>query len=398
MATPDVIIAGLGTMGAAAAMALTRAGKRVLAFDRFAPPHLLGEHGGRQRMFRMSYYEHADYVPLLVRARDMWLELDSARKKGNGRAIYEETGAVYVGRDGDELIEGSLGAARTHGLAHEDILGDAIGQRFPQFAMGYPGKEQAGAHAVWEGKAGFLRCEEAVGAMIDAAQRAGAVVRSNEPVLSWEADRAGVRVLTEAGIFTARALVLCAGPWSGDLLLGLGLRLRECSVGLRVTRQVQAWVRPEHAHNFAAPGFCCWARQLEPFGLLYGFPVDPTTGLMKVAVHRLGPYVNPDSVDRVVSDADVREVQEQIDTHLCGAGRVAEASVCLYTNSADLHFIIDRHPAHPNVVLACGFSGHGFKFAPVVGEVVARLLDGPSVPHPAVFLGLERFAHLGGTA
>lgn len=372
----DVIVAGLGTMGAATMRSLRARGLRVLGIDRFHPPHALGEHAGRQRMFRMSYYEHPDYVPLLRRAFAEWTRM----RTPSGARVFERTGALYLGRPDGDLVSLSARAARIHGLSHEIVDAPEIAKRWPMLR---PDADHVG---LWEADAGFIRSESAVEAMLwdRTGADAGSAWLFDEPVLSWDADGSGVEVRTARSGHHAGALVVTAGPWSAALLRGAGVRLT-------VTRQVQAWTRPLESDPFGIDRQPCWAIELS-HGLLYGFPRDHGAKDVKAALHRTGDVTDPDRVTRSVTGADTSELLSLLDAHVPRAGPLSSASVCLYTNSLDGHFIIDRHPEHANVVLGCGFSGHGFKFAPVIGDILADMAVDHACPHPAPFLSLRRLA------
>ncbi len=320
-------------------------------------------------MFRMSYYEHPEYVPLLRRALTLWRGLPATT------AHLHLTGAVYLGPPDGEVVTGAARAAGWHELPHELLTASQLRDRFPEFCV----PEHYTALA--ERDAGFVIPELAVARMLSEFQ---GELFPETPIESWCAEPGRVSVRAGGREFHARSLVLAAGPWSGELLQDLG-------VSLTVTRQVQVWLRPREPEPFALGRFPCWAIEL-PRGLLYGFPIMPGSSAMKIALHKPGAVVHPDRVDRTISDLDTGEVVDLVARCLPGAlGPIERASVCLYTNSADGHFILDRHPRHPNVIIASGFSGHGFKFAPVIGEIATTLALDPEAPHPAPFLSLSRF-------
>lgn len=369
----NILIIGAGTMGAAAALACTRAGLSVLALDRFNPPHTQGEHHGEVRMFRMSYYEHPSYVPMLRAALDGWRELE----RETGESILNLTGALYLGAADSELITGSLRAAREHSLPHESLIATDIRARFPLF--------QVPDHwlGLFERDAGYVHCERAVRAMLAAASRTGRFdLRTNEIVESWAADSKGVTVRTRNAEFHAAAAIITAGPWSGQILRGL-------NIPLTVTRQVQAWA---HLDNPAAfRDLPCWAIDLAGRGLLYGFPALSGAREAKLARHGRGEPADPDSLDRSARANDVHDFLPFASqyTPALSSGPF-RTSICLYTNSPDGHFVIDRHPQSSNVVFAAGFSGHGFKFAPAIGTMLHALATKPGEPHGAPFLSLSR--------
>lgn len=371
----DVIVVGVGTMGAAACDALARRGARVLGLERFGVPNAMGAHHGQSRMFRMAYYEHQDYVPLLKEAFGAWQELE----RRSGVKLFHVTGGVYCGRPEGELVRCSTESARTHGLEFEGLAHAELSRRYPQLVLpeGYAG--------IYEPKAGFVVPELAVAAMAAEAMKAGAEIHGQERVLDWEVDGSGVRVETDLGEYGAAKLVVTCGAWSSSILGDLGVKLV-------VTRQVLGWVWPRRPGAFALGKMPVWAVEHGDGSLHYGFPkVDWHPGF-KLARHAKGRVVDPDSLDRRPAAEDEHEFRPFLKRHIPEAdGPLLSMSVCTYTNSPDSHFIVDRHPEHPEVSIACGFSGHGFKFAPTIGEVLADLaLEGKS-PRPVGFLGLHRF-------
>lgn len=351
----DVIVVGLGGMGSAAARSLAGRGARVLGLEQFGPAHAFGASHGGSRIIRLAYFEHPSYVPLLRSAYDLWgrLEHDS------GRALLSRCGGLFMGPGDSEIFAGTLQAAREHGLAHEVLDGAQIRRRYPVFAA------DDSMMAVFEDVAGVLVPESAVEAHLDLAARAGADLRFHTPVLSWAAGDDGVAVTAADGTHQAGGLVLTPGAWAPGLL-----RLPELS--LRVERRLQLWFAPGGDHDaFADVPLWMWER---PDGLqFYGLPLRD--GAVKVALHNWGDVCDPDTVDRVVGEHEVAEVREVLRPTVPDlAGDLVRASVCTYTRSADDHFVVAAHPAHPRVAIACGFSGHGFKFAPVIGEVLADLV------------------------
>lgn len=376
-----VIVIGLGTFGAAALWALRgrggesafRPSDSVIGFDRFSPPHDRGEHAGLQRMFRMAYAEHPGYVPLLRRALELWRSVPTPP---GGAPHLCMTGGVYAGPPEGELVGGTLRAAREHGLVHR-ILSAEEAHRDAAIVL------PPGYAAMHEEPAGFLAPEEAVARMLRAAREGGADARTDETVLGWNAGEDGCVVRTAKGAYLCERLVIAAGPWAGHLLGDL-------KPMLRVSRQVQVWIKPKRPERFALGVFPCFAVDMPGGGLLYGFPMMPGSGEMKVAIHRPGETADPDAIDRSVRPEETDEVLREVERYLPEAcGPVVRATVCMYTNSPDGHFVIDHHPGHARVVLACGFSGHGFKFAPAVGELLAGMaLGGVQAPE---FLRLSRF-------
>jgi sarcosine oxidase len=372
----DCTVIGLGGFGSAAAYAAARRGLKVLGLEQFAPAHDRGSSHGETRIIRRAYFEHPDYVPLLHRSYALWESLASVA----GRELYRRTGLILVGPAQGEAVAGTLQAAREHGLAIEELSAGDARQRFTAFRF-----EESDA-VVYEHDAGWLPVEACVAAHLDAARSAGADLRFGETVHDVQADRSHVRVTTDRATYAAACLVVAAGPWSGAVLADLQLPLV-------VRRKVQLWF-PVHSQGAAAhaasPGFLFE----RPAGVFYGFPcIDGQ--VVKVAEHSGGEAViEPLNVDRALRDADSAPVAEFVRHSLPLLNpQPRRHSVCMYTMSPDGHFIVDRHPRLSNVAIATGFSGHGFKFTPVVGEALLDLVTEGRTDIPIEFLRLARLAN-----
>ena len=365
MSSHDVIV--VGGAGSAACGHLARRGARVLGLERDTIPTVRSSHG-QSRMIRCAYYEHPDYVPLLLRSWELWQELNEI----SGRTCLVPTGGLYAGPAGCELVEASIEAARLHELDHERLDHAAMRERFPQFEL------PEHFTGMYEPKAGFLVPEWCIEAHVDAARRHGADVREGIEVLEWSVEHDSVVVTTPRA-----SSKVAPGALRRSLMPTLGDIAR-----LVLTRQPLVWVRPAEPDSLAlAPA--CWAADRAEGGLHYGFrwsrlparrvQMAGTSVLRSIRADRDRPGDEDDSL-------------AFIDAHLPAArGPVEAVGICMYTNTDDEHFIIDRHPEHPQVTVAGGFSGHGFKMASVVGEIVADLaLDGRT-GHPIGFLGLHRF-------
>ncbi|MHC5024933.1 MAG: N-methyl-L-tryptophan oxidase [Planctomycetota bacterium] len=371
----DVIVIGLGAMGSAACLELARRGRRVLGLERHGIPHAQGSSAGESRVIRLCYYEHPDYVPLLRRAYELWDDLSEAA----GEPLLHRTGGLYAGAEDGSFIQGNLRAAAAHDLPIEQLGAADLRRRYPVFQL--PGDHVG----VWEPDAGFLRPERIISVSAELAMQRGADLRGREASLDWEAHEEGVTVRTDRATYEADHLVLCAGAWSGRLLAELG-------VELVVTRQVLAWVQPRRPELFAPGAFPVWGVDDPDGHFYYGFPMDPRgrPGL-KIARHFEGRPTDPESIDRTPTPADEDEVRPILEHLLPDArGPFLSMAICMYTNSPDGHFIIDHHPRHERVTIACGFSGHGFKFATVVGEILADLAIDGTTSHPIDFLRLDR--------
>jgi sarcosine oxidase len=358
----DVAVAGLGAMGSAAAFHLARRGGKVLGLDRFTPPHAFGSSHGQTRIIREAYFEHPMYVPLVQRAYELWAELERA----SGRDLLRITGGLMIGRPDGVLVSGARRSAEQHRLPHELLSAADVVNRFPALR---PADDMV---AVWEPRAGILFPEACVGAHLTLARAHGATLRYEEPVVSWHSDGDGVRVVTARGEYHAGQLLLTAGSWIGSLLPQLHLPFS-------VERQVMLWFAARANPAQFAPARCpihLW--ETSPQGFFYGLP-DLGDGV-KLAIHHAGDRADPDRLRREVSDAEVASVRELLRRFLPDAdGALRASEVCMYTNTPDEHFWIDRHPQHPQVLIASPCSGHGFKFSSVIGEVLAELLiDGRS--------------------
>ncbi|HEY7117778.1 MAG TPA: N-methyl-L-tryptophan oxidase [Tepidisphaeraceae bacterium] len=371
----DVIVIGVGAMGAATCYHLARRGARVLGLEQFALVHAMGSSHGHTRMIRLAYYEHADYVPLLRRAYELWDDLERA----TGERILYRTGGVYMGPPEGEIVAGALLAARQHNLAHEQLSHADLARRHPQFQL------PQNFVGVWEPEAGFLLCEKSIGLLARLALEHGATLHAHERVRQVDFTPRGVTVSTDAATYSAAKAVFCGGPWSGKLLADLG-------VPLVVTRQPLGWLWPRNPADFALGRFSVWGIEQPDGSLAYGFPMMSDLPGLKLARHGRGAVTDADTVSRDPTDVDHAEIIKIAQTYLPTAiGATLATRICLYTNSPDSHFILDHHPATDHACLACGFSGHGFKFATVIGEVLADLATTGKTDLPIQFLGLQRF-------
>jgi sarcosine oxidase len=369
----DVIVAGLGAHGSSAAYRLAARGASVLGFDRFARGHTLGSSGGRSRIIRLSYYEHPDYVPLLRSAWKLWRDLEAT----SGEHLLTETGGLYAGDPAGDLVSGALESARRHALEHEVLDAAALRARYPLFAW------PDGWHGVFERQAGWLAPELCIETHLRLAEDGGAVLRFEEPILSWESTRDGVRATTTTGTFEARQLVIAAGAWVSQLAPSLAAELS-------VERNVLFWFEPT-AEREAFARLPIYIVD-DTDRIFYGFPYVEGQGV-KVAGLHFGDTADPDSVDRVASAKDEERVRAWLRRRMPLAnGERRDAKVCLYTNTPDANFVIDRLADHPNVVVASACSGHGFKFSSVIGEILADLVLDGETRHPIGFLSSERLA------
>jgi sarcosine oxidase len=369
-ATYDVAIAGLGAMGSAVAYHAARRGLSVAGFDRFAPPHTLGSSHGETRIVREAYFEDPCYVPIVQRAYDLWHALE----RESGERLMLRTGGLMLGPPDGSCVSGARASGDQHRLPYETLDAAEIRARFPAL------RAEDGTAGVYEPRAGILYPEACVRAHLESAQRAGATFMPDEPALSWRADGAGIEVITAKGSYRAARLVLAAGAWLPALLADVRLPLA-------VTRQPLFWFVPRaNPETFEPDRLPIWIWEWTRERFIYGFPA--LGGEVKVAVHHEGEPADPDGARRLLAPAEIEVMRERLRRFVPDAdGPLSRAAVCLYTNTPDGHFAIDRHPGNPSVVILSACSGHGFKFSSAIGEIAVQLALAERVP-----FDLGRFA------
>lgn len=378
----EVVVVGLGAVGSAALEQLARRGCRVLGLDRFRPAHERGSSHGRTRIIRQAYFEHPAYVPLVLRAYELWQDLE----RHSGRSLLVRTGLLQVGPRDGAVIDGVLASARAHDLPVETLSAAEVAQRWPGFRL------PVDSVGVYEAAAGILRVEDCVQAQLDQAVALGAEILCGAAVTSWEVRGGQVEVACDGERFLATRLVLAGGAWAAELLGSLRLPLV-------VLRKPQFWFRAEAEEYRADRGCPAYLFEL-PAGVFYGFPTlgggGLEEGVLKVAEHSGGePVADPLAVDRNQREADRERVANFLREHLPRvSAHVVDHRVCLYTMTPDRHFVLDQMPGLPQVVYAAGLSGHGFKFAPVLGAALADLALTGESPLPIEFLRAERLARL----
>ncbi|MFM1650782.1 N-methyl-L-tryptophan oxidase [Brevibacillus sp. B_LB10_24] len=373
----DVIVIGLGSMGSTAIYQLAKRGQRVLGLERFGPAHDQGSHHGGSRIIRQAYFEDPAYVPLLLRAYELWEQIE----RESGADIMTITGGLMMGKPDSMTLRGSLESAKRWNLPYEMLDAKEIKSRFPAFN---PTPDLVG---LYEANGGFVRPEASVYTHLCQAERHGAELHFHEAVTAWEAAPygEGVRVTTEKGVYEAGRLIVCPGAWAPDVLADLG-------VSFAVERGLMMWFEPVNG--------------LEPFRIgkhpiyiweddgahLYGFPAQ---GLscegVKIGGFYAGTPCTTDTIDRQVHDHEIEEMRGYIrDRFPALNGKFIRAKTCFFTFTADQHFVVSPHPRHPQVAIAAGFSGHGFKFASVVGEILADLTTVGTTSHPIELFRPER--------
>lgn len=381
IANYDVIVIGVGSMGASACYHLAKQGHKVLGLEQFDIPHELGSHAGQSRIIRKAYGEASDYVPLLERAYENWRTLESE----TGEQVYYETGLVYFGAKSESFLETVKQSSKQYNIPVNQLSETDCLKKYPQFNL------PANFERLEEPKAGLLTPERSILLMVQQAILNGAVIRTKEQVLEWKRENGVITVNTNRGTYKAKKLVITAGPWAGRMIPKLDPQLK-------VTRQALAWVQPKKWENFALGQFPCW-NVLTGDRDFYGFPVLPVGKFggpigLKLAMHYPGGEVtDPDKVNRNTKESDENVLIQFLKEYMPdGYENILTMKTCLYTNSPDENFIVDYLPEYDNdVVIAAGFSGHGFKFASVIGEILTDLAISRSTSLPINFLSAQRF-------
>ena len=369
------IVLGVGGMGSATAYHLARRGVDVLGLERFDVPHAKGSSHGITRIIRRAYYEHPSYIPLIERAYDLWDDLEDR----TGRRLLHVTGSVDAGPPDSDVFAGSRRSCEEHGIDHEVLTAEELHERFPGYRL------PDDYRALYQPDGGFLVPEQCIVAHTEAALEAGAVVRAREPVTDWSpTGDGGVRVETEKGEYVADELVVTAGAWNADFVDGLqGLAVPE--------RQVLAWFQPEVPDRFEPENFPVWNLRT-PAGRFYGFPVYDVPGFKLGKYHHRDEQVDPDDWHREPEPEDERLLRDFTERYFPdAAGPTVRLATCMFTNTPDKHFVLDSLPDAPQVAVGAGFSGHGFKFASVIGEILADLAVDGRTDHPIDMFRLDRF-------
>ncbi len=360
--TYDVIVLGIGGMGSATVYELAKRGRKVLGLEQFNIGHEFGSSHGIHRIIRLAYAEDPRYVPLLRRAYELWREIEH---RTNERLLFI-TGGVDGGPEGGSIVQGSLRSCQEHALPHEILDPAELRRRFPAFHF------SKGMVAVYQPDAGFVLSERAIIAYVMAAQDMGAEIHACERVRSWEVARRRVLVRTDRGVHQARSLVITAGAWAAKVLP----LLRKPRLAVP-ERQVVIWTQPRRPEYFrlgAFPIFNMDAVEGPRTHHYYGLPIFGYPGFKFGKYHHFEEEVDPDRMDRESHRRDENLLRRAIRKYFPDAdGPTMALRTCLFTNTPDEHFVIDLHPEFPNVSIAAGFSGHGFKFASVVGEILADL-------------------------
>ncbi|HWQ15988.1 MAG TPA: N-methyl-L-tryptophan oxidase [Roseiflexaceae bacterium] len=369
----DAIVIGGGVAGCAAAYHLARGGRRTLLLEQYAIGHANGSSHGHSRIIRLAY-DAPGYVRLMQAAYPLWRALEEE----TGAALMLQTGGLDLGPPGAPGLAAIRAALLEVGVPFEELDRAALRGRFPQFAV------PVETAAIYQADAGILDADRCVAALAAAARAHGAVMHEGEAALRLAPTSGGVEVETGQRRYGAERLVLCAGSWAGPLLRQLGLDLP-----LTVTKEQVAFFRP---HDLAPyrPGRMPIFIEHAGAHSVYGFPVFGLPGV-KVALHAAGPAIAPEDEDRAPDEARLAELRERATTLLPGlTGEVLYAVTCRYTMTPDEHFILDLHPAYPQVVVGSACSGHGFKFGVLTGRILADLAERGATGYPIEMFRIGR--------
>ena len=374
MPSYDAIVIGVGGMGSAAVYHLARRGLQVLGLEKHAIPHEMGSSHGYSRMIRYTLQEHPSYVPLVRRSYELWHEMEETA----GEELMVTTGSIRAGAPDSPFFLNAQEACDLHSIPYEILTASEVNKRFP----GYRFPEEISS--VYQADGGFLLPERCIVTHVQAAERAGADVHSQETVLDWEVRGDGVQVRTDRDTYTAGRLVVTAGPWAANLV-------PELAAYAVPERQVMGWFQPKRPELYAAEAFPVFGVFTEE-GRYYGFPSHAVPGFKIGRAHHLLQKVDPDAIDREVHPEDEDILRQAVNRYFpLAAGKLLDGKTCMYTNTPDEHFMIGTLDGQPQVSVAAGFSGHGFKFASVIGEIMADLSQNGATEHDINLFRLDRF-------
>ena len=357
MSNYDVIVAGIGGMGAATCWQLARRGQRVLGIERFDIPNTYGSSHGVNRIIRLAYFEHPSYVPILRRAYALWREAEQLA----GEQLLYVTGYLDVGPPGSAIIDGTLESCREHGIHHEVLAAADVQRRFPAYRL------PSAFRAVYQQDGGFVVSERAIVAHVRMAQELGAEVHAREAIHGFEPTASGgVRVTTDRGRYEAGRMILSTGAWIGEHVPLLKTKAIP-------ERQVLGWFQPKSPELFRLGRFPT-SNLKSDLGHFYQFPVWHVPGFKIGLYHHLGEQGSADSLSREPTRQDEDALRAGVRAFFPEAdGPLMGLRSCLFTNTPDEHFVIDRLPDAPQIIVASPCSGHGYKFASAVGEILADL-------------------------
>ncbi|MDY6819510.1 MAG: N-methyl-L-tryptophan oxidase [Halobacteriales archaeon] len=373
--TYDAIVIGIGGMGSAATYHLAKRGLDVLGLEQFNIPHNRGSSHGDTRIIRLAYHEHPFYVPLLFRAYELWEELQDAY----GQQLLYKTGSIAAGPAEGDRVDNVIESCERHGVEYELMSSAAVNETYP----GYQLPEDY--EAVYQPDGGFVTPEQCIAAHVERAHAHGAEIHGREKVLDWRpTSGGGVKVRTNKDRYEAEKLVVTAGAWASKLLPAL-------EAHTNVERRVMAWLQPERPAQFTPEQFPVFTLQTRGSSY-YGFPVFGVPGFKFGRSPEIAETVDPDAFQSEEPTPQDEELLRGFAEEFfpAGAGPTLSLETCMLTMSPDDHFIVDRHTEYPQVTVGAGFSGHGFKLASVVGELLAQLTTGDDIDFDIETLSMDR--------
>ncbi|PTM10074.1 MAG: N-methyl-L-tryptophan oxidase [Bacteroidetes bacterium] len=377
----DVIVIGVGSMGSSACYSLAKENINVLGIEQFDISHEFGSHTGQSRIIRKAYFEHPNYVPLLEKAYSNWKQFEDEV----GEKLYHKTGLLYASKKEHQLLSGVKQSAKLYNLEINELSTKEIKRQFPQFAI------PENYDCILEPDAGFLPPERAILKYTERALELGATIKTNEKVINWTSEKDAITLVTNKQIYNCKKLIISAGAWASKLVPQL-------KPELKVTKQVLAWVIPHKEKDFYLGNFPCWnLADSAGKGLFYGMPILPKERFgnpvgLKIGHHYHGEIKNPDDLKIKPNAEEESSLNDFIQELFPGALKKTffEMKTCMYTNTSDENFIVDLHPENNNIVVACGFSGHGFKFSSVIGEILRDFAIHGKTKMPIEFLNIKR--------
>lgn len=371
----DAIVIGVGGMGSATLYELAKRGQKVLGIERHDLGHSMGSSHGVNRIIRLSYFEHPSYVPLLRRAYHLWRETE----KLTGEQLLFITGSIDASREDGRVFTGSLEACRHHGLEHEVMSAAEVNQRFPGYRL------PDYMACVFQPEGGFVASERAILAYATLAIDNGAEIHAREKVITIEPAQGKVTVVTDKGTYEARRVVVSAGAWISDLIP----ELKSTAVP---ERQVLGWFQPTDPAAFK-PSVFPVSNIAADHGHYYQFPSWGVPGFKIGRYNHFKEHGHADMLSREPRPDDEAALRLAIrDLFPRADGPTLRLAACLFTNTPDEHFVVDTLPGHPEVIVASPCSGHGFKFASVMGEILADLATTGESRFDLGLFQLERFS------
>ena len=370
----DAVVIGVGGMGSSTLFQLAKRGWKVLGLDKYDIPNALGSSHGSTRIIRLAYHEHPSYIPLMHRAYDLWRELEVTI---NEKLLFT-TGSISCGYEGSSMFSGTRYACDLHNIPYEILNARETNKRFPGCSF------DNNILSVYQPNGGFLRADKCISAYLSLASDLGAEIHAREPLQTWKSHENGIEITTPNGIYNTSRLIICAGSWASKLV-------PELEPYIKPERQVVGRFQTHSPETFRLGNFPVFQLEVNE-GRFYGFPSYETPGIKIGKYHHLFQQVDPDNMNREINQEDQNVLKECLIKYFpTASGSVLSLETCLFTNTPDEHFLIGLHPNDPNVSIAAGFSGHGFKFCSLIGEVLSDLAQGGTTSHNIDLFALTRF-------